>query len=207
MNVGRLHLVTDTTVQTRYSHAELAELAIAGGVDTVQYRSKLTDVRVLIREAGAVREVCRQAGVPFIVNDRVDICLAVDADGVHLGRTDMPIDIARAILGRSRIVGGTVRSVTQLDDAVADGADYVGLGPVFGTTSKSVGHEPLGLQGVRTVTRAATIPVIAIAGITLMNARSVVEAGAFGIAVIGAIANAVAVTEAAQALARAIAPH
>src|SRR5437899_1992452 len=97
--VGRLHVITDTILQTRYSHAELASLAIGGGADTIQYRSKSQEVRTLLREAEEVREVCRSHGVTFLINDRVDICLAVDADGVHLGRDDMPILLARKILG------------------------------------------------------------------------------------------------------------
>lgn len=198
--IGRLHLVTDTTVQSRHTHAELAERAIAGGVDTVQYRSKSTDFRLLLNEAAEVAEVCRGAGVLFVVNDRVDLCIAAGADGVHLGRSDMPVSIARSILGPNRIIGGTVRNRAELSAAVEEGADYVGLGPVFATRSKSVAHTPLGLETVAAVANDASVPVIAIAGITQSNLLEVLHAGVFGVAVIGAIATADDVTAAAAAL-------
>ena len=202
--IGRLHVITDTTVQSRYSAAELAMLAIDGGADTVQYRSKAADMRALIAEAASVRDVCARAGVLFLVNDRVDLCLAVDADGVHLGREDMPLDIARRILGPNRIIGGTVRGVDHLIEAERLGADYVGLGPVFGTTSKQVPLAPLGLGVVGDVARAASIPVVAIAGITSANAASVIGAGAHGVAVIGAVCAADDVRAAASELYSAI---
>jgi thiamine-phosphate pyrophosphorylase len=188
--VGRLHLITDTVLQSRYSHAELAELGIAGGADTVQYRSKSGDIRRMIAEASEVGDVCRSAGVPFLVNDRIDVALAVGADGVHLGREDMPIAIARRLVGHSMILGGTVRSVDHLLEAEREGADYVGLGPVFNTTSKEVGMAPLGIERVREVCRSAHIPVICIAGITAENAGDVIQAGAWGVAILGAIAKA-----------------
>lgn len=199
--IGRLHVITDTTLQERYTHAQLAELAIRGGADTIQYRSKSDDVRLMIREAEEVAEICRRFNVTFLVNDRVDICQAVDADGVHLGRGDMPVPIARKILGPQRIIGATVRSPEHLHEAVRESADYAGLGPVFGTTSKQVGLEPLGLDMVERVCRDAAIPVIGIAGITADNAASVVRAGAHGVAVIGAVCCADDVVAAAAAIA------
>ena len=109
--IGRFHLITDTVLQSRHDHAELARLAIAGGADTIQYRSKKDDIREMIAEASAMRDVCARAGVTFLVNDRVDLCLAVGADGVHLGRGDMPLEIARRILGPGPIIGGTVLAI------------------------------------------------------------------------------------------------
>ena len=202
--IGRFHLITDTVLQSRHDHAELARLAIAGGADTIQYRSKKDDIREMIAEASAVRDVCARAGVTFLVNDRVDLCLAVGADGVHLGRGDMPLEIARRILGPGPIIGGTVRNEEHLAEAVAAGADYVGLGPIFGTTSKVVGMEPLGLDVVRRVCASSPIPVIGIAGITRDNLASVLAAGAHGVALIGAVCLADDVTAAACAIARVI---
>jgi thiamine-phosphate pyrophosphorylase len=196
----RLHVITDTTIQHRHSHAELAWLAIAGGADLIQYRSKSPELRTMIAEAAAVRDVCRRAGVIFIVNDRVDVALAVDADGVHLGRDDMPVALARKILGPDRIIGGTIRNPEHLRRAIDEGADYVGLGPIFGTTSKSLAIEPLGLEMIRSVSGVSTIPVIAIAGITAANVADVIRAGAHGVAVIGAVCAADDVTAAAAEL-------
>jgi thiamine-phosphate pyrophosphorylase len=203
--IGRLHVITDTTLQHRYSHAELAELAIRGGADTIQYRSKSPDIRLLLREASEVREVCTHYSVTFLVNDRVDVALAVDADGVHLGREDMPLPVARKLLGPDRIIGGTVRNREHLRQAIRESADYVGLGPVFGTASKSVAHDLLGLEVVRQVSAESTIPVIAIAGITVANAGEVIAAGASGIAVIGAVCCADEVEGAARELIQAMA--
>jgi thiamine-phosphate pyrophosphorylase len=199
--IGRLHFVTDTVIQNRYTHAELAERAIAAGVDTIQYRSKESDFRRLMKEASEVREVCRRTGVLFVVNDRVDLALAVDADGVHLGLRDMPVDVARRILGSNRIIGGTIRNCEQLLAAAADGADYVGLGPVFGTRTKQVDHPALGLEAVERIVSGAPIPVIAIAGISIETIDSVLATGVYGVAVIGAIAGAVDVGAAAAKLA------
>src|SRR3989442_15980949 len=97
--IGRLHVITDTVIQSRYSVAVLTTLAIDGGADTIQFRSKSLDTRYLLREAHGVRQICTERGVTFIVNDRVDVCLAVGADGVHLGLNDMPVATARIILG------------------------------------------------------------------------------------------------------------
>ncbi len=205
--IGRLHVLTDTVVQTRYTPAELAELAIRGGADTIQYRSKSADIRRMMREAGEVAEVCRRFGVPFLVNDRVDLCLAVGADGVHLGRDDMPVPVARKILGLERIIGATVRGREHLEAAERESADYVGLGPIFTTVSKEVGVAPLGLETIRTASRDARIPVIAIAGITQENVADVVLAGAYGVAVIGAVCCAEDVVAATAALATRLGLH
>lgn len=205
MRIGRLHIITDIDVQHRYTHAELAEHAIAGGADTIQYRSKSLDVAGMLHEAGAVREVCRARGVPIIINDRVDVCLAIEADGVHLGRGDMPIDVARRLLGPGFIIGGTARTVEHVLEARRLGADYVGVGPVFGTTTKQVDHVLIGLDGVRSIADAAALPVIAIAGITHRNAGQVLQAGADGVAVISDVCAAVDVRAAAERLAHVVA--
>ncbi|MEO5930013.1 MAG: thiamine phosphate synthase [Candidatus Kapaibacterium sp.] len=204
--IGRLHVITRADTRPGRSHAELAELAILGGADTIQYRSKSPDIREMIAEARAVRDVCARHGVTFLVNDRVDVALAVEADGVHLGRDDMPIETARRILGEGRIIGGTVRNREHLMRAFHETADYVGLGPIFGTSSKIVPIAPLGLAVVREVTAASPIPVIGIAGIDAGNARDVIAAGAYGVAVIGAVCGADDVTAAARMLREQIKP-
>lgn len=190
--IGRLHVITEGGDGSRpyRTHAELARMAIRGGADTIQFRSKDASMRVLIEQAAAVGEVCRESGVLFLVNDRVDLCLAVNADGVHLGADDMPVEIARRILGDSAVIGATIRGIEGLRAAETASADYVGLGPVFRTTSKSLPVEPLGLETVRRVAAEASIPVIGIAGIGVENASEVAAAGAHGIAVIGAVSRA-----------------
>lgn len=203
-HIGRLHVITDTTLQHRYSAAELAAMAVDGGADTIQYRSKQTNIREVIDEAAAVRDVCARANVMFIVNDRVDVCMAVEADGVHLGRDDMPVETARRILGPLRTIGGTVRGVEHLQQALRAGADYVGLGPVFATTTKQVEHAIVGVDTVREVSEVSPVPVIAIAGIALSNVASVIEAGAYGVAVIRAVCASSDVYSATRALRDAI---
>ena len=190
--IGRLHVIvnSDTGGRPSRSPIELTERALEGGADTIQYRNKGGSMRTMIEEGRAILHLCRTAGVPCIVNDRVDLCLAIDADGVHLGRDDMPLPIARQILGHAKVIGATVRDLAQLKIAEEESADYVGLGPIFPTSTKELPVEPFGLSRVREVSRGAEIPVIGIAGITLENCRSVIEAGAYGLAVIGAVATA-----------------
>jgi len=190
--IGRLHVITegDDGGRPYRSHAELASMAIDGGADTIQYRSKGANFRTLIAEAGEVVWVCRERGVLCLINDRVDLCLAVGADGVHLGGEDMPIGMARRILGAEKVIGATVRDISDLRAAEAESADYIGLGPIFRTESKRLHIEPLGLERVAMVSRAASVPVIGIAGITAANAPEVIRAGAYGIAVIGEVARA-----------------
>lgn len=191
-HIGRLHVITieDDGSRPYRSPAELALQAIRGGADTIQYRSKGSNLARMLDEALAVRSVCREHGVTFIVNDRVDLCLAVDADGVHLGRDDMPIPIARRILGSERIIGGTVRNVDDLERAEAASADYVGCGPVYATETKELPIGPLGIPGLHAVADAASIPVIGIAGIGEGNVAEVLEAGAYGVAVVSAVGRA-----------------
>lgn len=190
--IGRLHVITRNGDGSRPSRspAELARLALRGGADTIQYRDKSGDVRLMLEQAAEVLKVCREFSVPMIVNDRVDVCLAVGADGVHLGLTDMPVETARRILGARYIIGATIRGVADLERVQRESADYVGLGPVFRTSSKSVPVDPLGPGVVRQVAEVARIPVIGIAGITHENLPEVLEAGAYGVAVIGAVSQA-----------------
>ena len=204
--VGRLHVIVNSDGRSRPTRScgELARLAIEGGADTIQYRNKGGEIQQMIEEALAVRSICQENRATFIVNDRVDLCLAVDADGVHLGMEDMPIPYARKILGRGKIIGKTIRGIDGLNQAQKEFADYVGLGPIFKTQSKELTIEPLGVDKVHSVAEHAKVPVIGIGGITSETARSVVEAGAYGVAVIGAVVQADDPTEAAQLLYRSI---
>ena len=185
--IGHLHVLTDETVQNRFTHLELAERAIEGGADTIQFRDKNKSAKDLLEIATALVRLCRARGVPFIVNDRVDVALAVGADGVHLGQRDIPVAVARKLLGPGKIVGGTAASLVDAVAAQNDGADYVGFGHIYPTGSKQKPGAPTGPDSVREVSAALSIPVIAIGGIDRGNYLPVFEAGAWGIAVIASV--------------------
>ncbi len=185
--IGRLHVLTDQELQGRFTHLELAELAIAGGADTIQFRQKNGCTRQLIETARQMRETCARAGVAFIVNDRLDVALACGADGVHLGQDDFPIGLARTWLGEEKIIGGSAANLAEALACREQGADYVGFGPVFPTASKDDAGPVSGLETLSEVARRLGMPVIAIGGIGKKNAAEVMGAGAHGIAVISAV--------------------
>ena len=200
--MGRLHVLTDICLQTHFSHLELAELAIAGGADTIQFRQKDGATREMIRVAEQMQALCKRAGVTFIINDRVDVAIASHADGVHLGQDDFPIPLARKLLGEEAIIGGSAGSVEEARKCLQDGADYVGFGPVYPTTSKEDAGPAAGLGLLKQVVEAIPLPVIAIGGITADNTPPVIKAGAHGIAVISAVCCQNDPTEAALCLRR-----
>lgn len=185
--IGRLHVLTDFFFQQVYSHARLAQLALVGGADTIQFRQKHGGVRHKIREAKSAASICQKQRQTLLVNDRVDIALAVGADGVHLGQSDLSIRIARELLGRDAIIGATATNRQQAVMAFDEGADYIGFGPVFQTRSKANPASVKGLDTLASVCAAVPIPIIAIAGITPERTYSVLQAGAYGVAVMTAI--------------------
>lgn len=185
-----LYVLTDAKLARGRSHAEIIGAALRGGATLVQYREKNACTRQMLAEATRVRDLCHAYGVPLIVNDRVDIALAIDADGVHVGPDDMPVALARQLLGRDKIIGASAGTVEEARAAIADGADYLGVGAVFATSSKADAGEPIGLEGLTQIVRISTLPVVGIAGINTSNAASVIHAGATGIAVISAIVSA-----------------
>jgi thiamine-phosphate pyrophosphorylase len=185
--IGRLHVLTDTVIQPRYSHAELGELAIAGGADTIQFRMKQGDTRDMVRTAQALKRLCAGAGVTFIVNDRLDVAMAADADGVHLGQKDFPIPLARRLLGMGKIIGGSAATMEEARICLSEGADYVGFGPVYPTSSKADAGPVSGISILRKVVGAVPLPIIAIGGITADNIPELMQAGAEGIAVISSV--------------------
>ncbi len=195
-----LYVITDAKLSRGRSHLEVIRAAIAGGATVVQYREKEGTTRQMIGEARALRELARQAGIPFIVNDRVDIALAVDADGVHVGQDDMPAPLARKLMGPGKIVGVSVDNLEQALQAEEDGADYVGAGPIFATPTKPDAAPPIGLEGLAEICRRVSIPVVAIGGINERNAAAVIAAGAAGVAVVSAIVAAPDVEAAARRL-------
>ena len=187
MRIGRLHILTDSAIQSRFGHVELAELAIRGGADMIQFRQKTGTTQELIAEAKRVRALCRRLGVPLIVNDRIDVAIAADADGVHLGRDDFPIRLARRILGPHRIIGGSAGSIEEAQAAYDEGADYLGCGPVHATATKPDAGPAAGVDLVSAIARAISLPVVAIGGITEADVEPLLRAGAHGIAVISAV--------------------
>ena len=199
-NIGVLHVITDTTLQSRFTHTELAELAIAGGADTVQFRQKSGTTRELITTAQSIQTACAQHKVPLIVNDRADIALAVGATGAHFGQDDMPVSMGRQILSTTAIIGASARTEEKILAAISEGADYIGFGPIYGTTSKPDAETAKGLDRLRRMCEIADCPVIAIGGITVQTAGDVIRAGAHGIAVISAVCAHPEPTVATQAL-------
>ncbi len=180
-------MITDQTVQNRFTHAKLAGFAVGGGAGAIQYRDKILGTREAIDTARTLKQICSGAGIPLIINDRVDIAMAVDADGVHLGREDLPIASARRLLGPEKIIGGTAGTIEEALQVQEAGADYIGFGHIFPTQSKDKPFPPVGLDTLREICTRIEIPVIAIGGITRQNVEQVIMAGAFGAAVIGAV--------------------
>lgn len=188
--VPDLHVLTDATVQDRYDHAALAGLAARGGATAVQFREKRTwTTRELIATARRMRgAVGGRARV--IVDDRADVALAAGADGVHLGRHDLPPAVARRILGPEALVGGTANSLVEAVAAAAAPVDYLGVGPVYGTRSKAAPAPALGPEGLAAIVRAVAKPVVAIGNITPPRVPEVLDAGAAGVAVLAAVVTA-----------------
>jgi len=199
-----LHVITDTTLQDRHSHEALAAFAVAGGAGAVQLRDKDMGDDEMIATALRMGAICAPAGAVLIVNDRVAVACAAGAGGVHLGRGDASVADARARMGAEAIIGATAGTVAQALEAQAAGADYVGFGHVFPTPSKRKDTPPVGIDGLREACAALSIPVIAIGGITADNVPAVMAAGAWGVAVIGAVCGAPDPEAAARALARAV---
>ncbi len=199
-----LYLVTDAALSRGRSHRAIVEAAIQGGVTVVQYREKAASTRRMIQEAAELVALCRAAGVPLIVNDRVDVALAVDADGVHVGQDDMPADLARKLIGPDKLLGVSAENAEQARDAEKQGADYVGASPIFATATKPDAPAPIGPAGLEALARAIAIPIVAIGGLNAGNAATMVRAGAAGIAVVSALTSAADVLSAARELRRVI---
>lgn len=185
-----LYLVTDSRLSLGRSTVEIVAAAIRGGVSCVQLREKEMSTREFIAVAKSIKKLLSSEGIPLIINDRVDVTLAAGAEGVHLGQSDMHIPDARRLLGKSAIIGV---SAECLDDALAaeeEGADYIGISPVYATATKSDIATPLGLAGVAAIRQRVSLPLVGIGGINRENCVEVIAAGADGIAVVSAIVSA-----------------
>ena len=179
---ARLYLITSPS-DALFS---TIESALQGGAMLVQYRDKETDDSTRLKNAQKLRQLCREYGALFIVNDRVDLAIAVDADGVHLGQEDLPIEWARQMLGQHKIIGRSTHNAEELDRAVAEGADYIGVGPVYETPTKA-GRPAAGLDYVRYAAEHCSIPWYAIGGIDTQNIHEVLSAGAERVSIVRAI--------------------
>jgi thiamine-phosphate pyrophosphorylase len=185
MYLAGLCFITDSSI-CNLSYENMALNALQAGLKWLQYRDKERSRREVYEEAVRLRGITKDFNAVFLVNDHTDIAIAVNADGVHLGQDDLPLKEARKIMGRKRIIGVSTHTVEQAVDAEKDGADYIGFGPVFHTTTKDAGS-PKGIDMLHEIKRKVRIPVVAIGGINLENVRSVLDAEADAIAVASAI--------------------
>ncbi len=199
-----LYLVTDRGLARGRAMLTIVRAAVQGGVTCVQLREKSCSTREFIKEALAIREFLRSRGVPLIINDRVDVALAVGADGIHLGQKDMPLAAARAIVRDTMLIGISVESVADAIAAQGGGADYLGVSPIFATPTKTDAAAPIGLAGLQTIRRAVRIPLVGIGGLNRQTAAAVVRCGADGLAVVSAIVAAEDPEQAARELVQAI---
>lgn len=198
--LGGLYIILDAEASCGRSLPDLLLQAADAGARMFQYRNKAASMREAYRQAVPLRKAAADAGVRFLINDRCDLALAVDADGVHLGQQDLPVRLARAILGPGKLIGLSTHTEAQVTDATSSGADYLGFGPLFPPGSKR-DHDPVvGVEGLRRIRRLTTLPVFAIGGITPDRVREIVGAGADGVAVISAIAQAQDVRAAVRAV-------
>ncbi len=186
--IGRLQVLTD--LDATVHRLDVVDDALDAGAPVIQVRAKELDDRALLELAESIVARCRAAGATCLIDDRVDVALACGADGVHLGDRDLPVAVARRLLGPDAIIGATARDAESGRARAREGADYLGVGPTYATTTKDGLPDPIGPAGVAVVAAAADIPVIAIAGISLERVPEVMATGAHGIAVVGAVSRA-----------------
>lgn len=201
-----LYLVTDRTLSLGRATVDIVAAAVRGGVTCVQLREKHCSTREFVDEARAVKALLErmESRVPLIINDRLDVALAVGADGVHLGQSDMSLADARKLVGTTMMIGISAESLADARRAEQDGADYIGISPVFSTPTKTDTAPPLGLDGIRSIRAAVSLPLVGIGGIHQENAAEVLLAGTDGVAVVSAIVSAACPHGAATALKRQI---
>jgi thiamine-phosphate pyrophosphorylase len=199
-----LYLVTDRSLSRGRSTLEVVRAAVRGGVTCVQLREKRCSTREFIDEALKLKAFLDSRGVPLIINDRVDVALAVAADGVHLGQSDMPLPAARAVVRDSMVIGISAESLRDAVEAEIGGADYLGVSPIFATPTKTDTAPPLGLAGLQAIRQAVKTPLVGIGGLNRGNAAEAVRSGADGVAVVSAIVAAEYPEQAARELKREI---
>jgi thiamine-phosphate pyrophosphorylase len=191
-----LYVVTQTP-RAGQSYSDMVGAACAGGADAVQLRDKRLSSRDLFRLAKDLQAICDQTGTLFILNDRVDVALAADVDGVHVGQEDLPVRVVREMVGHRKLIGCSTHSTAQALAAVGDGADYISCGPIFATPTKP-DYSPVGLDLVKEYRRLVRTPFVAIGGVDASNVAQVLAAGADRVAVVRAISGAPDVERAAR---------
>lgn len=194
-------VVTDLGLGRGRSHVEIAAAALAGGADAIQLRDKNAAGRELFETARAIRELTRAAGAAFVVNDRVDLALTVGADAVHVGQSDLPAREVRRLIGWDMVLGVSASDLDQARRALEDGADYLGVGPIFdATATKPDAAAPMGTRGLAALRARGPAPILAIGGIDHGNAEAVIHAGADGLAVISCVVGALDIAAAVRDL-------
>ena len=198
-SLSGVYLLLDEQWAPRHNLSAVLESAAGCGIRLFQYRNKTGSPQEVFAKARELREVAARSNALFIVNDRCDLALAVKADGVHLGQDDLPLELARGIMGRHKIIGISTHRPEEVTQATRGGADYIGYGPLFPTTTKAAHEAPVGLAGLRDIRSLTTLPMFAIGGITLDCLEEVVESGVNGVAVASAVLDASHVEQAMRA--------
>jgi thiamine-phosphate pyrophosphorylase len=194
-----LYVITDERLGCGRTHLQIAQDAIAGGAEVIQLRDKNASGKKLYETGLELRDLTRERNITFIVNDRIDLAVVLDAEGVHLGQSDIPADAARRLLGPHKILGVSAASLMEAVRAEANGADYLGVGPIFeARNTKADAGNPRGLDLLRQIREKCHLPLIAIGGIKRQNVARVIQAGADGAAVISAIVSADDISDAAN---------
>ena len=191
-----LYVILDPSVSPDRPLLDVLTASAEAGAKIVQYRNKTAPMNAAYTEALSLRRIAQDLGVIFIVNDRCDLALAVDADGVHLGQGDVPLHLARKVMGSDKLIGISAHNREQVIAATAGEPDYLGFGPIF-TPGSKLDHDPVvGIVGLKTIRQLTPLPIFAIGGITLNNTEDVIRAGANGVAVISAVLKASDVAQA-----------
>ena len=185
-----LYLVTDRGLARGRSTLDIVQAAVNGGATIVQLREKECSTLEFIQQALSIKEFLKIHNVPLIINDRLDVAQAIEADGVHLGQTDMPLETAKGILGDTMIIGISAECLADAITAEEGGADYLGVSPIYATPTKTDTAPALGLEGLREIRKAVRLPLVGIGGLNKGNAADVIRYGADGVAVVSAIVAA-----------------
>ncbi len=185
-----LYLVTDRGLARGRSNLDIVTAAVRGGVTIVQLREKDCSTRDFIEQAFSIKKFLQNRGIPLIINDRIDVAQAIEADGVHLGQTDMPLETAKSILGDTMIIGISAECLADAIAAEKGGADYLGVSPIYATPTKTDTAPALGLEGLKEICQAVKLPLVGIGGLNRDNAAEIIRKGADGVAVVSAIVAA-----------------